>query len=86
MSDDRAVQAAAKALSNADGPAFVGSANRRFVAEAAVAAAREVIEAEVRERIAADIEALADSDGTWIGPPDQDGVLRLAARIARGAS
>ena len=86
MSDDRAVQAAAEALGNADGPAFVGSANRRFVAEAAVAAAREVIEAEVRERIAADIEALADSGGTWIGPPDQDGVLRLAARIARGAS
>ena len=46
MSDDRAVQAAAEALGNADGPAFVGSANRRFVAEVAVAAAREVIEAE----------------------------------------
>ena len=66
MSDDRAVQAAAKALSNADGPAFVGSANRRFVAEAAVAAAREVIEAEVRERIAADIEA--ERDRVWIEP------------------
>ena len=87
MSDDRAVQAAAKALSNADGPAFVGSANRRFVAEAAVAAAREVIEAEVRERIAADIEAEARQVLTDDGAGQVERAALLdAARIARGQS
>lgn len=73
---DRAVQAAAEALSNADGPAFVGSANRRFVAEAAVAAAREVI--------ASDIEFL--SLGCRNDETQRLDALEAAARIARGGT
>ena len=80
MSDDRAVQAAAEALSNADGPAFVGSANRRFVAEVAVAAAREVIEAEVLARIQASEGWHSDSWGV-------DCIYRDAVdRAARGGT
>ena len=65
MTDDRAVQAAAEALRHYEAIDFgerAGYTERDLLAaaEAAVAAAREVIEAEVRERIAADIEALAD--------------------------
>lgn len=83
MTTDPAVTAAAEALSIIGGVPDIWDLRAAGIA---VAAARPIIEAEERERIAADIEALADSDGTWIGPPDQDGVLRLAARIARGQS
>ena len=44
------------------------------------------VEAAIREQIARDIEALADTDGEWIGPTDPDAILRRAARIARGAA
>ena len=47
------------------------------IARDAVAAARPIIEAEVRERIAAEIEAMLTND-------DTDAAVLEAARIARG--
>lgn len=51
------------------------------LAEDAVAAARPIIEAEVRERIAADIEAAVDPE--WPND-DVSRAYKDAARIARG--
>lgn len=56
-----------------------GGTDQRGLASVAVAAARPIIEAEVRERIAADIEAHRVD-------PGNEGIIRAAARIARGGS
>lgn len=57
-------------------------------ADAAVAAARPIIEAEAvareRERIAAEIEAERDPTGSNTYPTDWNDALDEAARIARG--
>lgn len=83
---DPAVTAAAEAI---DGPGSTYLIQRGHVdiddVARVVAAARPIIEAEVRERIAADIEATAT------GPIGHESGLRyirsdIAARIARGQS
>ena len=84
MTTDPAVTAAAEAL-NGPGSSYLIERGHLSMtdAEAAVAAARPIIEAEVRERIAADIVATAT------GPIGHESGLRyirsdIAARIARG--
>jgi len=86
VTTDPAVTAAAEAI---DGPGSTYLIQRGHVdiddVARVVAAARPIIEAEVRERIAADIEATAT------GPIGHESGLRyirsdIAARIARGQS
>jgi len=84
MTTDPAVTAAAEAIRHAE---FDAKAPWEVVeARAAVAAARPIIEAEVRERIAADIEALPLAlygDRVTLTPAR---IRQDAARIARGQS
>jgi hypothetical protein len=74
---DAATEAAAEALCSYGGTDF---------ASVAVAAARPIIEAEVRERIAAEIEAYADRLYHGADSPVLAAGCLSAARIARGAS
>lgn len=87
VSDDEAVKAAAEAIHSLCGGSLAECGAGEFhdeEAAAVVPAVWPIIEADVRAKIAAEIEAFADMDGTWIGPTDPDAILRRAARIARG--
>ena len=67
---DAATEAAAEALLRT-GSLPLDDGERAFAAEVAVAAARPIIEAEVRERIAAEIEAQEHESYCWTAPgPD----------------
>ena len=83
MTTDPAVTAAAEALIYR-GASRPDTASYRYDASVAVAAARPIIEAEVRERIAADIEFLRL--GCRDGETARLDALDAAARIARGQS
>lgn len=94
MSDDRAVQAAAAVMAD-DGwtceyhdpsdPCSECDRARAHTATAIVSALRRIIEAEVRERIAVDIEAERDSVAAETeNDRAYDIGMTDAARIARG--
>lgn len=84
MTTDPAVTAAAEAIS----AAWIAGDIDVNLAEVAVAAARPIIEAEVRERIAAEIEAefVGQDHHEPTFNSGRDAGLRLAARIARGTA
>lgn len=83
MTTDPAVTAAAEALSIIGGVPDIWDLRAAGIA---VAAARPIIEAEVRERIAADIEARIYANPLTTQERWQASGLMAAARIARGQS
>ena len=94
MTTDPAVTAAAEALEAHYASGYfcrcgveVNSVSTHMAA-AAVAAARPIVEAEVRERIAAEIDAqfIGQDHHEPTFNSGRDAGLRLAARIARGQS